>query len=338
MDAVRFSLLCFSSIFLCAASGPDPFFQSQWALRDIEASSDLWEPLEAPLIAVIDTGVDDAHPELHDAIWVNPGEAGAKSNNGLDDDQNGFIDDVSGWDFVENHNHPSDRFVEYTQGHGTQVAGVIAAKENNALGIAGVFPRAKILPVRFIDEVGFGSTENAIKAIRYALQQGARILNISWGGRESGVANSQSLLEAFKEAEREGALVIVAAGNGGIDLDRFPEKSIPASYNLENFITVAASGPGGYRAIFSNYGAEIVHLAAPGIGILTTAPGRKFAYVDGSSMAVPHVSAAAAYLWARHPTWNAKQVKNELLKNVTLTESLREKVKTAGRLLIKNLR
>ncbi|MBX3039767.1 MAG: S8 family serine peptidase [Bdellovibrionaceae bacterium] len=322
-------------------AGGDPSLSQQWGLEDIRA---LQVP-EGPgaLVAVLDTGVDETHPELRSALWKNPGESGLdsrghpKETNGIDDDGNGFIDDVIGWDFVDNDNKPSDELSWANEGHGTHLTGIIAAQANNGIGIRGVSPGSSVMILRFIDTNGYGTTSAAIRAVQYALKQGAKILNISWGGDEAGVTASRALRDVFVEAERAGTLVVVAAGNGSIDLDESPGSSVPASYRLGNMVVVAASGPGGHRANFSNFGLKSVDLAAPGIGILSTVPGGGFARFDGSSVAVPHVVGALSRMWGESPSLTAQQLKRALLESVTPTPILRNRVSTSGRINMENL-
>jgi len=218
------------------------------------------------VVAVIDTGVDLNHPDLQPNIWINAGEIAA---NGIDDDGNGYIDDVNGWDFVVNDNDPLD-----ANGHGTHVAGTVAAVGNNATGVAGVSWSAKIMALRFMDAWGIGSTDNAISAIEYAAAMGADIINNSWGS--STYNPSQSLKEAI---EASGALVVCAAGNSGWNTDTYIPH-YPSNYDSSNIIAVAASDQNDNRAYFSNYGPFSVDVAAPGTNIYSTAPGRETVWQD----------------------------------------------------------
>ncbi|HRO66252.1 MAG TPA: S8 family peptidase [Pseudobdellovibrionaceae bacterium] len=321
-------------------SSADPYLSQQWGLEDIKALNVPEGP--GVLVAVLDTGVDASHPDLQSALWKSPGETGrdaqgrSKETNGIDDDGNGFVDDVIGWDFVENDNQPSDVLRWWNEGHGTHLAGIIAAQADNDLGIRGVAPGSSVMILRFIDTGGYGTTSAAIRSVRYAIRQGAKILNISWGGDAAGVTASRALKDAFLEAERAGLLIVVAAGNGSVDLDQSPERSVPASYRLKNMIVVAASGPGGHRATFSNFGSKSVDLAAPGIGILSTVPGGGFERFDGSSVAVPHVVGALSRVWGASPHLKADQLKKALLKSVTPTPVLEHRVITSGRVNVES--
>ncbi|MGD9045898.1 MAG: S8 family serine peptidase, partial [Desulfobacterales bacterium] len=215
------------------------------------------------VVAVIDSGVDVNHPDLAANIWTNPGEI---AGNGDDDDGNGYVDDVNGWDFYIDDNDPRD-----ANGHGTHVAGTIAAVGDNTAGIAGVSWSAKIMVLRFLDAWGSGSTANAIAAIEYANDMGADVINNSWGGG----LPSQALRDAIAVSD---AVVVCAAGNTANNNDSSP--FYPASYSSANIIAVAASDQNDTLAYFSNYGANSVDVAAPGTNIYSAAPGRETVWED----------------------------------------------------------
>ena len=222
------------------------------------------------VIAVIDSGVainsniSTGHPELIGNIWTNPGETSC--TDGIDNDSNGYIDDCYGWDFIDNDNDPMDY-----AGHGSHVAGTIAAAGNNNQGITGIMWNADIMPLRFLDGAGSGSTADAISAIIYASENGAHVINNSWGG--SGF--SQALEDAINASD---ALVVCAAGNEGSNNDTAP--FYPASYSSANLISVAAVDHNDSLASFSNYGASSVDLAAPGADIYSTLPARNVLLFD----------------------------------------------------------
>jgi subtilisin family serine protease len=218
------------------------------------------------VIAVIDSGVAWDHPELAGNIWTNAGET---PGNGIDDDGNGYVDDIRGWDFVENDNNPMDFL-----GHGTHVAGTIAGVGNNSRGITGVMWIAKIMPLRFLDAAGFGDTANAISAIDYAVANGASVLNNSWGGG----GFSQALKDAIERSNSAGAVFVAAAGNDGLDNDSFP--AYPASFDVANIISVAATDQNDNLASFSNYGATTVDVGAPGVDTYSTVPAREVVFSD----------------------------------------------------------
>jgi subtilisin family serine protease len=245
----------------------DPKYPQQWALPKIDAPG-AWDTLNAygvgGVVAVIDTGADIAHPDLAPNIWTNPGEV---SDNGVDDDVNGYVDDVNGWDFFNGDNDPTD-----DHGHGTHVSGTIAAVTNNGTRVAGINGTAKIMPLKFLGADGSGSTSDAILAIQYAVNNGAKISNNSWGGGD----NSQALKDVISWAGNYNHLFCAAAGNDGGDVDD-PVLgpffiTYPAAYDLDNIISVAATDSNDNLASFSNYGTTSVDIAAPGVSILSTLP------------------------------------------------------------------
>ncbi len=260
------------------------------------------------VIAVIDTGLDYNHPDLVGNIWTNPGEVPA---NGIDDDKNGVVDDVRGYDFTGEDNDVMDGF-----GHGTHVAGIIAATGDNAAGVVGVSWRSKILPVKAMGDSGFGSYYDILQSIDYVVDMkraGApiRAVNLSIGGLQY----SNAWYRALQRAREADLIVIAAAGNAGENSDRSPQ--YPAAFDLPNIISVAAVSSEGALASFSNYGKESVDLGAPGVGILSTYPlaSSSGAYVtkSGTSMASPHVAGIAALIAAANPDITARQVRSLIL-------------------------
>jgi len=277
------------------------------------------------VVAVIDTGVDYNHPDLSTNIWTNSGEIPA---NGIDDDNNGYIDDIHGYDFINNDGDPID-----DHGHGTHVAGTIAAKGNNALGVVGVAWQSQVMVLKFLGANGRGLTSGAIDAIQYATKMGARLSNNSW----SGGARSAALIDAIAAADEAGILFVAAAGNRSINTDIISE--YPASYKLDNIISVAATDHNDHRADFSNYGSSNVDLGAPGQRILSTAITRSgnppgYRYLNGTSMASPHVSGAAALILSAFPNMNHRQVKDRILNTVDPIAELQGITVTGGRLNI----
>jgi subtilisin family serine protease len=258
------------------------------SLRLVRGDSDV-------VVAVVDDGVDFSHPDLASRAWTNPGEAGAKATNGIDDDNNGHVDDVHGWDFCNDDNSVHDPNQDF---HGTHVAGTIAASLNGT-GIVGVAPGIKVMAVKFIDGSSTcGSDDMAVNAIDYAASFGVPIINASWGGPD----DSDVLNFAIEES---GALLVAAAGNGGqsgvginIDSPGGP-RFYPANSTLPNVVTVAAIDQTGKLASFSNYGTTSVDLSAPGTNVLSSVPDAPqcnpcWAWMAGTSMAAPHVSGVAA--------------------------------------------
>lgn len=297
----------------------DPYFGSQaswgqafddlWGLKITEAAP-AWDLNRGAgvVVAVIDSGVY-AHPDLQANLWTNTAEI---AGNGIDDDNNGYIDDVNGWNFVDNNNDTSDQ-----NGHGTHVAGTIAAVGNNGLGIVGVAPNARIMPLKGLNADGQGGSFGLYQAMIYAADNGAKVINNSWGG----FGYSYLGLDASSYAVNKGVVVVAAAGNYGLDASQFN----PA--NLPDVITVAASGPNdalavGPQGTFSNIGSkidiaapgqEILSLLSPGCSIATARPdlvvGGQYLQLNGTSMASPHVAGAAALILSRFPTYTPEQVR-----------------------------
>ncbi len=281
---------------------------NDWGQKIIEAPA-AWErgvQGQGVIVAVIDSGVDVTHPQIRTRLALNPNE----TINGLDDDGNGLVDDIDGYDFDEDTPYVSDG-----TGHGTHVAGVIVADhdapaEPGAQRIQGVAPGARLLPLDFMNDQGAGSISDAIRAIHYAVSRGARVINASWGGGEC----SETLRQTISELGAHGVLMVVAAGNSGSNLDWGPE--FPAAFNDSSQLTVAATSSRDILAGFSNYSYSLVHLAAPGVNILSTLPRGRAGLLSGTSMATPFVSAAAALLFSYRPGATAAQVRQALLKSV----------------------
>lgn len=251
------------------------------------------------LVAVIDSGVDINHPDLDDNIWVNPAEV---CGNGVDDDANGFIDDCHGWNFVDDNADVTD-----VTGHGTHVAGIIAAEANNLIGIAGVAPAATLMPIKIGGETP--SLSRAMSAIDYAVANGARIINASWISEDPA---AEGYLAPHLDAAREaGVLVVAGAGNQGLNIDESPVW--PAASTHPNVLTVAASDAQDQPAVFSNFGPGAVDVFAPGDRIISTLPGGSYGVYSGTSMAGPQVAGAAALLWSATPESTYAEVKGALM-------------------------
>ena len=236
---------------------------------DADMDADLAWDLETGsrdvIVAVVDSGIDTAHPDLAANVWTNPGEV----ENGIDDDGNGYIDDIRGWDFVGDDNQPVD-----SHGHGTHVAGIIGAVGDNGTGMVGVNWQVSIMPLRFITAADYGTTADAIEAIEYADDNGADVINLSWGGP----SYSQALKNTIDAAD---ALVVCAAGNEGNELDFTP--TYPASYDSANILTVAASDEDDHPAAFTNFSDSLADVAAPGTNIYSTVPDRQIIFSDDFS-------------------------------------------------------
>lgn len=274
------------------------------------------------VVAVIDSGVDVDHPDLRDNIWTNPDEI---PGNGIDDDGNGYVDDVNGWDFANNDNSLYHSYAE--DDHGTHVAGTIGAAGNNGVGISGVAWRAKIMPLKFIGPNGTGYTSNAAKALDYAIAEGVKISNNSYG---CAGCFSSSLRDTIQRADAAGHLFVASAGNAGADNDATAH--YPSGHDLPNIISVAATDSGDALAGFSNYGNSSVDLAAPGVGILSTVPDNGYTSYSGTSMASPHVAGVAALVKSRSPELDGAGVKARILGSVDKKASLTGKTATGGRL------
>lgn len=286
---------------------------SQASDADIDAT-EAWDLQTGTdvVIAVIDTGVDYNHPDLRNNIWTNSGEI---AGNGRDDDGNGFVDDVRGWDFVNNDNNPMD-----DNQHGTHVAGILAAEGNNSTGVAGVNWKARIMPLKFMAANGSGSTAAAIRAIQYAVANGAKVSNNSWGGG----ASSQALLDAISAANGRGHVFVAAAGNSGRSNDT--TATYPANYNLPNIISVAASTATDGLATFSNFGARSVHVAAPGQGIFSTVPNGRYASLSGTSMAAPVVTGIVGLMIASNPGIGIAQIRTNIMSTADRPTGLNGRV------------
>ncbi|RLE18136.1 MAG: hypothetical protein DRJ50_13325, partial [Actinobacteria bacterium] len=309
----------------------EPRFDEQWALEntgqnggtpgaDIDALR-AWERTvgdSAAVIAVIDTGVDLDHPDLVSRLWTNEGEIPA---NGIDDDGNGYVDDVHGWDAYAHDGDPDDE-----SWHGTAVAGVAAAA-TNGIGISGVAPGATIMTVRACQLSC--PTSAVLEAIAYALDNGARILNLSLGSH----TRNEALEDALEAAAVAGAVVVAAAGNAGTDNDAWP--IYPAGYPGNHIIAVAATDHDDGLAVgsgwASNYGASSVDLGAPGQEVLTTTPGG-WTDESGTSFAAPHVAAVVALVRSLHPESTPQSVRELIFRSVDTLPGLTGKVATDGRL------
>jgi len=259
-------------------------------------------------IAVIDTGVDYTHEDLKNNIMINTAEKNGLP--GVDDDGNGYIDDIYGYDFANSDADPMDG-----HGHGTHCAGVIGAS-HNSIGIAGIMAHVEILPIKFLTDSGSGTLEGALLAIDYARMRGVNIMSNSWGGG----GRSQALFEAIERASNAGIIFTAAAGNESNNNDKNP--SYPASYELDNIISVGAMDGKGKKAKFSNYGISSVHVFAPGVDIYSTVTKNKYDKMSGTSMACPHISGVAGLILSHEPNLSAKDVKERIMRTAISSDEL----------------
>jgi hypothetical protein len=256
----------------------------------------------------MDTGARLDHPELASSLWQNPGEV---PDNGIDDDLNGYVDDVHGVNVFSG----GAPFDDHVNTHGTHVSGIIAARCNNAEGICGAASNVRVIPIKFLNAFGFGTTASALAAFEYMLSlkrdygHDIVVSNNSWGG----LPYSEALAALIIEAEQLGIHVVAAAGNSQRNIDIIP--SYPASYRLGNVTAVAASRPSGALALFSNFGPMSVHLAAPGDGILSLYGGSSYLAQSGTSMAAPQVSAVLALMHSSNPSLSVQQAREILFSN-----------------------
>ncbi len=311
----------------------DPYFSSfgswsqpyddLWGLKRINVPS-AWEVTTgtpSTVIAIVDSGIDTTHPDIADNLWTNAGEIGTDANgkdkktNGVDDDNDGYVDDWHGWDFVNNDNNPTDG-----RGHGTHVAGIIAAKGNNGRDVTGVMWQAKIMPLQFLDADGRGDDIGAAAAIKYAADHGAKVINNSWGGP----GYNDLIHDAAVYAYTKGSLLIAAAGNERDNLNIWYHT--PA--NDDYFMAVSALTPYDDLALFSNFGSKIELTAPGGDNSFLTAPSilslravhtamgsivdDQLTRADGTSMAAPYVSGVAGLIFSLHPDWTPDQVRKQL--------------------------
>ncbi len=313
----------------------DPYFQTSgsfgqpysdlWGLHSIGVEQ-AWNTTrgQGVTVAVVDTGVDRAHPDLAENVWTNPVEI----PNGIDDDGNGLVDDLWGWDFTASSNDPTDHF-----GHGTHVAGTIAADDNNFVGIVGVAPDARVMAVKGLDDTGKGTSFQLAQAILYAAESGADVINNSWGC--DGCGPDLVVNDAIEQAHSLGTVVVFAAGNGGSDV-------FTGSANVPDAILVGANDPDGNRPFFSDTG--LIDVVAPGSGYTTGSPSfepfrailsLKSSVCDpqlcppelivngsyvrqaGTSMAAPHAAGLAALILAAHPTYTPEQVRQTLRRSAS---------------------
>lgn len=309
----------------------DPAISQAWGLKKTDAAR-AWSVSKGSrdvVVAVIDTGADIKHEDLRNNFWKNPGETGLdakgrdKATNGIDDDGNGFVDDVYGWNFVSNNNDLTDN-----HGHGTHIAGIIGAEAGNGKGISGISPNVSLMILKYYDPKvpSADNLKNTVAAIKYAVSMGANIINYSGGGTEY----SQEEHDAVAGAERKGVLFVAAAGNERSNSDQ--HHYYPADYKLKNIISVTAIDPSTEVLNSSNYGTETVDIGAPGQNILSTLPNNAYGFMTGTSQATAFVTGAAALAMAHKLMFQAEDVKKYILSTGDAVSSLAAKTRTSRQL------
>jgi len=307
------------------AATSDPFSMLQWGMNRIRVS-DAWKRVYGPsstrkevIVAVVDTGVEVNHPELASRMWVNPGEV---PGNGIDDDNNGFVDDVHGWSILLEEGIKGD-----LHGHGTHCAGVIAASANNSVGVAGISSSSQIADVKIMavgafNEHGGGKLSDAIAGLNYALAQGATLSSHSWGMPSS----SKAFEAAAQTALEAGHFIVAAAGNDGEDHEIIHQ--YPCDLNYDNVVCVGSVGPsfgGAYKqSRFSDFNSRYVDIAAPGERIFSTYLNGGYKYMDGTSMATPHVTGSIALVMSNFPHLTVPQVKQLLFDSASFKEETKD--------------
>lgn len=301
----------------------DPLYPLQWPVaenpdgHDIDAPTAWAQRTSCAKVAVVDTGVDTDHPDLVANLYKSKD----KPNNGKDDDHNGYVDDTYGLNAIKGKGSAED-----DNGHGTHVSGIVAGRANDSLGVSGICWSAKVLPVKFMNAKGKGSTSDAIAAIQYAVKQGFKIVNCSFGSS----SKSSALKDVIDYAQDHKVLMVVAAGNDGENIDKQPE--YPAAYGNSNILTVAATTSEDQLASFSNFGAKAVDVAAPGDTVLSTYLGGGYKNLSGTSMASPYAAGLAAMLRKQEPDATYGDLRYAIRHKVDTPPALDGKVAYDGRI------
>jgi len=301
----------------------DPLYPLQWPVADSPEGHDIDAPTawaqrtSCAKVAVVDTGVDTDHPDLVANLYKSKD----KPNNGKDDDKNGYVDDTYGLNAIKGKGSAED-----DNGHGTHVSGIVAGRANDSLGVSGICWSAKVLPVKFMNAKGKGSTSDAIAAIQYAVKQGFKIVNCSFGS----TSKSSALKDVVDYAQDHKVLMVVAAGNNGENIDKKPE--YPAAYGNSNILTVAATTSDDQLASFSNFGSKAVDVAAPGDTVLSTYLGGGYKNLSGTSMASPYAAGLAALLRKQEPDATYGNLRYAIRHKVDTPPALNGKVAYNGRI------
>jgi len=347
-------------IYRSTAIPDDPLFNNLWGLHntissagqidaDIDAVEawDIFQGNGTKPVAITDTGVDYFHPDLNQQLWQNLAEDAdgdgsvlelngngvyifdPGDKNGIDDDGNGYVDDFIGWDFVNNDNEPRDFS---NNGHGTHVAGTVGASINNQEGIVGANPNSKLVAIKYLNDRGGGSTSTLIQIVEYIVDMGIPISNNSFGGG----SYSQALFDMLEYAQSQGHIFVASAGNRGQDNDG--QLYYPASYDLDNIVSVAANGRKEQLASFSSYGQTTVDLSAPGVNILSCERiYHRYTMKNGTSMSAPHVAGALSLAWEFAPQESYQSLINTMLGTVDVSAAYQNKCVSNGRLNMNNM-
>jgi subtilisin family serine protease/outer membrane protein assembly factor BamB len=323
----------------------DTFFNQQWSLYNNGASGNkagadigaraAWDTAtdaSTVIVAIVDSGINVLHPDIAANLWTNPDET---NNDGIDNDHNGYVDDMHGIDTTVTAGTVASSNPTDENGHGTHVAGIIGAIGNNAKGISGVAWHVQIMPLKFIDSTGKGSTSDAITCINYAIAKKANIINASYGSEQGQAYYNDAEYLAINAARKAGIIFVAAAGNDTLNLDI--DKSYPTSYPLDNIVSVGSTSSLDDPSTFSNYGSGACDLFAPGESIVSlnykyTSESDGYVLMSGTSMAAPHVTGALALMKAVFPTDSYRGLINRLLRSTTTLGSLKGYCETSGRL------
>lgn len=314
----------------------DPDTGRVWSLKDANSHGTSVEKAyganfstasQQIIVAVVDTGIDFNHEDLKENMWVNVNEI---PGNGIDDDNNGYVDDVHGINtLIRDSNGNATGDMKDTHSHGTHVAGTIGAVQNNGIGMPGIASNVKLMGIRTVPNSGDELDVDVVESFLYAAKNGAKIINCSFGKDNN--EGGQAVKEAIDFIGKEyGTLVVAAAGNSGRDIDT--RLTYPASFDNDNLMVVASTTSSGRLSYFSNYGNVNVDLSAPGSSVYSTTPGNRYANMSGTSMASPTAAGIAAEVLSRHPHLSPVELKQALMKTVTKTRRLNKPMVAKGRI------